>query len=607
MPTISDYLSNLIKDKSDLVDNLNTKGVTADKNETFTSLVPKVLDIETGIDTSDANATANDILINKTAYVNGEKITGSISLKESQTYTPTTENQIINSGQYIAEDQIILGDINLISSNIKANTTIFGVTGDKNIIDTTVDEANTASSTNMLKDTIAFVNGQQITGTCESIGNTTITPSTETQTITGPKILQGNKTIQILGDEDLIAENIKKDVDIFGVVGTLESLDTSDATATAATIREGYTAYVNGEKITGTIPDYGEHTYIPTTEDQVYGYGTYITGPQTIKGDVNLIPENIKSGISIFNVEGTLEEGIDTSDATATAADIREGETAYVNGEKITGTLVPTGIDTSDADATSSDILLNKTAYVKGEKITGTITSLEATEYIPTVTDQTINSGQYLSGNQVIKGDINLVAGNIKKGISIFGVEGIYEGTSSISETIVLDCTSMSSSTEVYNAYTETVMVSQDGAYENFANLTDFIDYKTIAAVYTSSIAGINLKTETDNVGFYFTIPTSITSSHNLLKLKYFVSYWINPSVNIKLISAESIDEIPTKIKSGDFIWSKSVTLPNTNNNINTFFEFNDVPIGDYYLFFEIPTQTGGNEALINYIGFLGL
>ena len=50
-----------------------------------------------------------------------------------------------------------------------------------------------------------------------------------------------------------------------------------------------------------------------------------------------VIPENIKAGVQIFDTEGEYT-GLDTSDATATAGDIAKDKTAYVNGEKITGT-----------------------------------------------------------------------------------------------------------------------------------------------------------------------------------------------------------------------------------------------------------------------------
>lgn len=102
------------------------------------------------------------------------------------------------------------------------------------------------------------------------------------------------------------------------------------------------------------------------------------------------------------------------------------GKTAYVDGEKVTGSLVvPTiGDLTSDATATAGDLLSGKTAYSNGSKVTGTIPLVGAQTYTPSASDQTITAGSYLSGTQTVKGDANLISGNIKSGVSIFGVNG---------------------------------------------------------------------------------------------------------------------------------------------------------------------------------------
>lgn len=84
-----------------------------------------------------------------------------------------------------------------------------------------------------------------------------------------------------------------------------------------------------------------------------------------------------------------------------------------------------------DANVTGSKMLSGTVAYKSAGKVTGTIQSQAAQTITPGASDKTIASGKYLSGTQTIKGDANLLAENIKSGISIFGVTGTYESSGS--------------------------------------------------------------------------------------------------------------------------------------------------------------------------------
>ena len=74
----------------------------------------------------------------------------------------------------------------------------------------------------------------------------------------------------------------------------------------------------------------------PTSQEQTFKAGVGAFKEVKIKGDENLISENIKSGETIFGVEGN-KNVVDTSDATATSSKIHPDCDAYVKGKKIKG------------------------------------------------------------------------------------------------------------------------------------------------------------------------------------------------------------------------------------------------------------------------------
>lgn len=126
------------------------------------------------------------------------------------------------------------------------------------------------------------------------------------------------------------------------------------------------------------------------------------------------------------------ETKFDLTADTVTEDKLLKGATAHdKSGAPITGTCTYDA-DTQDATAAVAEILEGKTAYARGTKLTGTMPNKGAVNgTIATKEAYTIPMG-FHDGSGTVSIDATesakLIAGNIKKGISILGVEGTYGG-----------------------------------------------------------------------------------------------------------------------------------------------------------------------------------
>lgn len=175
--------------------------------------------------------------------------------------------------------------------------------------------------------------------------------------------------------------------------GTATFTDTSDATLDSGNkMLSGNTAYANGTLYTGTIAT--------KTSTDLSASGATVTAP---------------AGYYATNATKTIASG------SATAPGTISGTSASVS----TGTNVLTLTKTvSVTPSVTAGYIASGTAGNASVSLSATVTTKAAATITPTTSNQTIASGTYLTGAQTISGDANLVAGNIKSGVSIFGVSG---------------------------------------------------------------------------------------------------------------------------------------------------------------------------------------
>lgn len=140
------------------------------------------------------------------------------------------------------------------------------------------------------------------------------------------KVIYGGNTLIDITDTTATAATVLEGSSFYGRDGVKTAgtctfdADTGDATALAAEVLSGSTAYVNGTKITGSMPNRGAITATISTLSPYTVQNGYHDGSGTVAVDsTNISAGNIKSGIEILGVTGSYTgESITTQSKSVT-------------------------------------------------------------------------------------------------------------------------------------------------------------------------------------------------------------------------------------------------------------------------------------------------
>ena len=180
-------------------------------------------------------------------------------------------------------------------------------------------DATISSGDQMLADVTSYgSDGTKYTGTIVSKTGTDITVSGDTVTIpAGAYASQQTKSVAA-GAVTSPATISGSTAPVSTGTNTLTLTKTVSVTpnvTTAGYITSG-TAGDSEIALTASVTTKGAATITPTTSNQTIAANTYLTGVQTVLGDSNLQAQYIKSGVTIFNIQGSLTSATVSQDSS---------------------------------------------------------------------------------------------------------------------------------------------------------------------------------------------------------------------------------------------------------------------------------------------------
>lgn len=352
-------------------------------------------------------------------------------------------------GFYNGATTATVNDTNLVATNIRTGTNIFGTVGSLNeaFATCTDDASNAAQCSTAVNRYVTGTLGANFSGANGNIA------------VTIPSGFYNGTTTAAVSDTNLIAGNIRTGTNIFGTTGTADPTfsgctDNALNAGQCSTATNRYVTATLGANVSGTAGN------ISVTIPLGFQNGTKTASVN----DGDLVAGNIKTGVDLFGVTGTLDEAFTAcTDDANNAAQCSTATSRYVTGTlggNVTGTdgsltaTVPLGFQngTKTVSVTDSDLVasnIKNTVDIFG--VTGNLAAPYAN-----CTDDSNNAGQcstasgrYVTGTlganvsgtagsitatiptgfqngtkTASVSDADLTAANIKNGVTIFGVTG---------------------------------------------------------------------------------------------------------------------------------------------------------------------------------------